>query len=325
MPTRSRTAKRRSAREYSSRATVEDYEKGEGHKVDNETFKTYTFYIKTGDEAVDVGLTLTLGDIEHDDQYFAGRAYVNRIAVTDIGNVAYENELDKFDEKSEGYAEYIKYNNNVDLSTDEDESEGGEEEGGEEQPASEIAWWLVPSILFAVAILIAVVGTLIRKLLERRSEKKTIKVATSYDRRTTLHKLHNEKSKNEGDKVAAEADTTADYDEFDDTLPASDEKAEEKAEEVEESKPEAEEPEKADKQEDSYDEFDDDKKSDKAPSEEAPTGETKPEETEKSEVNETEAKPEKKEKAKPEKPEKDKAKTPAPAPKKDGYYDDFED
>lgn len=307
-------------------STVEDYEKGEGHKVDNETFKTYTFYIKTGNEAVDVGLTLTLGDIEHDNQYFAGRAYVSRIAVTDIGNVAYENELDKFDEKSEGYAEYIKYNNNVDLSSGDDSDDNSGDEGGdeEEQPASEIAWWLVPSILFAVAILIAVVGTLIRKLLERRSEKKTIKVATSYDRRTTLHKLHNEKSKNESDKVAAEADTTADYDEFDDTLPASDEKAEEKAEDVkeEESKTEAEEPEKADKQEDSYDEFDDDKKSDKAPSEEAPTGETKPEETEKSEVTETEAKPEKKEKAKP---EKDKAKTPAPAPKKDGYYDDFED
>lgn len=318
-------------------STIEDYDKDEGYTIDEETFKTYTFYIKTGDEAVDVGLTLTLGDIEHDDQYFAGRAYVNRIAVTDIGNVAYENELDNFDEDGEGYAEYIKYNKNVDLSTGDDEDGEGDGDGSEEDDSSaagEIAWWLIPSILFAVAILIAVVGTLIRKLLERRSEKKTVKVTTSYDRRTTLHKLHNEKS-NEDEKVADEVDTTTDYDEFDDNLSASEEKTEAKVEKPEEEQPEAEEVKADEKPEatesaessDSYDEFDDDKASENASSKEAPAGDAvkaEADETDKP-ANAAEVKPEKQADAKPEKKESKPKTAAAPAPKKDGYYDDFED
>ncbi|MCI9031574.1 MAG: hypothetical protein HFK09_03510 [Clostridia bacterium] len=314
----------------------------------NETFKTYTFYIKTGDEATDVGVTLTLGDIEHDDQYFAGRAYVNRIAVTDIGNVAYENELEKFDKESEGYDEYIKYNNNVDLSTsdadddsDSDTDTDGDGSEEEETPASggELAWWLIPSILFAVAILIAVVGTLIRKLLEKRGDKKSVKVTTSYDRRHTLHKLHNEKSK-ESEKVADASPSSDDFDEFDDTLPSSEEntQAEIKTEETPEEKTESAE---TTDSSDSYDEFDDDKNSDSktessdtSKDDEVKNGETESavadsatDKVEADKPNEPADETKSSEKAKPakEKAKKEVKTTPAPAPKKDGYYDDFED
>ena len=287
-----------------STVVVNDPNRDDDDFIDDETFKTYTFYIKVGDSSVDVGLTFTLGGIEHNDQYFAGRVYINKIAFTDIGSVAYENELKNFDEKSTGYDKHIKYNNNVDLSSEDTE---GDDEGGdetEEETPTELAWWLIPSILFGVAVIIAVVGTLIRKLVEKRSRKKSVKATTSYDRRNTLEKIHNAKETKGENKVAAEGED-AEYDEFDDTLSAPVDKPEEaKAEETDEKEEKPAETETKESSSDSYDEFDDDKPEGKAEAE-----------TEKSEDVK------KGEKAEAE----NKSAASKPKESKDGYSDDFED
>lgn len=59
-----------------------------------------------------------------------------------------------------------------------------EEDSTENTQKGEIAWWLVPSILLGVAVVIAVIGTFIRKKIENRP-KKPVNPSTrsSYDRR----------------------------------------------------------------------------------------------------------------------------------------------
>ena len=303
------------------------------NSIDYETFKTYSFYIKTS-ETADIGLAITLGDTLLPNKQCSGRVYVNNIKVVQINNVDYETAVEDIDDDEQ-------YKMNVDLSTASED-----EDNNEEEPAkTEIAWWLIPSILFAVALLIVVIGTFIRKLLDRRAEKKSVQVKNSYDRKATLHKIHNDKEN--GDTVDASVDVD-DYDEFDDTVspaPATRAKVR-KAAEIDEFDDSVEE-----SAEDEFDEFDEsDKEADSAeqaadaqPAEKATEsaeeaaeskseetdGETKAEEAESETENAAnESKEEKAEKQPEKKVEKKPAKAVekrAPAKSGDAYTDEFED
>ena len=48
------------------------------------------------------------------------------------------------------------------------------------------ASWIVPSVLFGVAIIIAIVGFAIKKIATRPRKKKPVKGTVSYDRRNTI-------------------------------------------------------------------------------------------------------------------------------------------
>lgn len=196
--------------------------------TDNETFKTYTFYVKTSQSA-NVGLAVSLGDNRYTDRYCLGRVYVSDIKFDSVNNVDYDNAYADYDEDNPD-----PYTVFADLSTGDENSDGdgeGEDtENPEEEGSGELAWWLIPSILFAVALLIAVIGTVIRRLLDKRAEKKEVKVTNSYDRKATLHKIHNAKSE---DGANVEADMSDDdYENFDDTASPAPSKDNEKSESV---------------------------------------------------------------------------------------------
>ncbi len=291
--------------------------------TDYETFKTYSFYVKTT-ETADIGLAISLGDTLLPNKHCSGRVYVNDIKIIKINNVDYETAVADIDEDEQ-------YKMNVDLST------ATEDPDEEEKPKAEIAWWLIPSILFAVALLIAVIGTFIRKLLDRRAEKKSVQVKNSYDRKTTLNRIHNEKEG--GDSVDASV-ADDDYDEFDDTLSPVPAKArrERAASRVEDATEET-----VEEQADEFDEFDEfDEDSEKADADEkADNAEEQADENtsqeaavsdESQSANQEpatvveEEKPERKEAVKPVKKPVEKKVAPVPAKKSgDAYTDEFED
>lgn len=222
--------------------------------IDREAFKTYTFYIKTGKDANSALLTFSLGASEFPNRYCIGRLYINDITLSTITNTEYEEILPYFDEKGEKYdSEFVKYNTTTDFSEgDETEDDASDDKTEEETPSdtsNEVSWWLVPSILFAIALVIAVVGTFVRRLLERRTDNKSVKVRNSYDRGATLRKL-------QGGRVAttdSELNATDEYDEFDDNAPI--EPAKKQVVSTEESEEELDVT--AETTSDHYDEFDD--------------------------------------------------------------------
>ncbi|MCI8435987.1 MAG: hypothetical protein HFK10_08565 [Clostridia bacterium] len=185
--------------------------------TDREYYREFTFYIRA-EAATDVGVAITLGGNKFSNEHVSGRVYVNSIDVQEISNTEYEMKEAEIaaleeDDKTDPYTvlAHITAANTDDSGTDETPSE--EETGG-----SAVQWWLIPSILFAVAILIAVVGFTARKLVDKRSKRKTTEKMPEYDRRATLHKQHNRTAKDE-DKVETVDDTPADdttYDTFDD-------------------------------------------------------------------------------------------------------------
>lgn len=206
---------------------IKDTSTVEDSITDKETFKTYTFYVKTAD-AVDVGLSISLGSNVYPNRNCSGRVYVNNINVLAINNVDYEAAVEDLDE-DEQYIINAAFDT-ADEPTEEDPAETN----------NNIAWWLIPSILFAAALLIAVIGTAIRRFLDKRAGKKEVQITNSYDRKATLNKIHNDNVGESGDKdnkVSAVSETDDNtYDEFDDTRPAAEQKSEPKADRAVEEK-----------------------------------------------------------------------------------------
>jgi hypothetical protein len=174
----------------------------------DENFRTYTFYIKAGSTESSVSLALSLGDSTSSSKWISGKAYVNNVSYTDITNVAY-------DEAVAAVKDGKEYSIIADLSTP-DDADSDDNTSGEK---GELAWWLIPSILFAIAILIAIIGFITRKAIEKRAAKKgVIEKTVSYDRRATLNQEHN-KNADEEEKVSEVVETgTTDeqYESFDD-------------------------------------------------------------------------------------------------------------
>ncbi|MDE7395913.1 MAG: hypothetical protein K2M95_07335, partial [Clostridiales bacterium] len=171
-------------------------------------FRTYTFYIKAGGEDSTLSLRLSIGDTAQS-KWCSGQVYVNKITYTDITNVTYDDAISQIDNGNLSYAQSAEMS---DAAPVEDE-----EPASEAEPAkNELSWWLIPSILFAIAIVIAVVGFFIRKLLERGSKKKgVVEKTVSYDRRNTLNATHNENA-DEEDKISDVEPVDESYNSFDD-------------------------------------------------------------------------------------------------------------
>ncbi len=145
--------------------------------TDNEVYRTFVFFVKAGESDLTANLVIGLGDKERTNQYTVGRVYLNDITVEDMSEIDYSEKV-----KGLSDSEYLidTYTMRVDL------AEVKEETPETEEPESEgsLEWWLIPSILLAVAVVIAVVGTIIRKFIEKRPTKPTNTPSrSSYDRR----------------------------------------------------------------------------------------------------------------------------------------------
>lgn len=159
-----------------------------------EIYRDFIFYVNTDTSSPSVGFDISLGGSKNSKQYASGSVYVNSIEVLSINNTDYElsvkNLLDKDPDNDDPYI----INANL-KATDEDTKP---DEPTEKAP---IQWWLIPSILFAVAILLALVGTLVRRLVSKRQKHVKIEKVSSYDRSKTLDKIHNANTTDQTKKV----------------------------------------------------------------------------------------------------------------------------
>lgn len=178
--------------------------------VDNETFQTFTFYIKAGAEAKSIGIEISLGDATSSQRYCQGKVYVNDITFKSMTNVNFD-ELTT-DEKLKENDKILKADFSVPTTADKEDTS---------PEKSTFDWLIIPAILFGVAILIAIVGFSARKIVARRANRKTYEAVLTYDRAATLNKDFNASVTKDEDKVANTIDPseTRDsvYDSFDET------------------------------------------------------------------------------------------------------------
>jgi hypothetical protein len=176
-------------------------------KVDEivyDNFRTFTFYIKAPNTDTTTSLFVGMGGDVLPNQHCAGWLYINDIALTEISAVDYDEACDGVKGDNVIINDYAI---RADLTT---KTENEPEKPNDAKPSSDTAWWLVPSILLAVAVVLAVVGSFIRKAIEnrkpRRKANKTVARA-SYDRRNLIDKEESEKK-----ETTSEEDTFVDFD-----------------------------------------------------------------------------------------------------------------
>jgi hypothetical protein len=133
-------------------------------------WKTYTIYASFTNELT-TNITLALG---YTDEAVRGDVFFDNLVITTIDQATYKSELAEADDLST-IATFIDYT---------EPEEETEEETDESTWENEVNWFIVPSLITALAIIIAIVGFYGRKI----NFNKKPKVKTNYDRRKTLDK-----------------------------------------------------------------------------------------------------------------------------------------
>lgn len=162
------------------------------------TFKTYTFFISTGDNGGNVGIDLSLGG--DGVNRIAGKMIVSKVELTSINNTAYENAKESLTDEQKA----------VELS----EATSNDDGSDTEDTPSSIDAWIIPTVIFSAALVAAVVIILVLRIRDRLKKKKSKKVeySNAYDR---------SKASKDLDKLAA-AHNKSDSDSDDDKSTATD-------------------------------------------------------------------------------------------------------
>ncbi len=191
-------------------------------------FRTYQFYIASGETASTLYLRAALGDIAYPNRYVSGQLYIAYVGLVDLGSS---------DEEIEETATLKIIDNHVDA----EESDETEDEVTDTTESDTEKWWLIPSILFGVAIILAIVGSIIRSAIEKASRRKVKAQLSSYDRRYGYPESMSNENSFDDDKESSnvvieqepeQVNPTSEIDKFnDDDAPAT-KKAEVKNEEV---------------------------------------------------------------------------------------------
>ena len=174
---------------------------------DEEVFKTFTFYVYTGAEARNVQLALSLGG-EKPSQYTTGRIYVNAIRFTDITNTLYDEETAKIKRDADN-ALKVDFGNKS-------ETKDTSVTNPDKLPTApdNFNWLLVPTILFAAALLLALGGLVFRRVFDNLSAKRAKQVAiiakAGYSRNA------DKKGYKEFSESLSDSDDNRAYTEFDD-------------------------------------------------------------------------------------------------------------
>lgn len=138
--------------------------------VDTYEFRTYQFYIATANTATTLYLRAALGDIAYPNRYVSGELYISYVSLVNLGS----------SDEDIVETETLKI---IDNHVDAEENEDEEVEDETTAPTDNEKWWLIPSILFGVAIILAIVGAIIRSAITKRANRKTRAQLSSYDRR----------------------------------------------------------------------------------------------------------------------------------------------
>ncbi|MDE5563274.1 MAG: hypothetical protein K2J01_07025 [Clostridiales bacterium] len=138
---------------------------------DYETFKTYSFYISTGDNGGSIGLDITFGG-DQKEGYIQGRLIVGAIEMTEIDNLDYETAQKSND------AQVIA----VELS----ETNPDTDNSNTEAPSSEIQWWIIPTIIFSIALIAVVILIVVVRVRDHFKKKRKVTYSTEYDRNDVM-------------------------------------------------------------------------------------------------------------------------------------------
>lgn len=132
----------------------------------NGAWKTYTIYLSL-QESLTSGITLGLGD---DNVKTSGDVFFDNLRIEKIDESTFQNDIGNFDNDTTSC--FINY---TEETTTEDDDETW---------SNEFNWLILPSLITAVALIIAIVGFYVRKINFNRKPK----IKTKYDRRKTLDK-----------------------------------------------------------------------------------------------------------------------------------------
>ena len=126
---------------------------------------------------------LGLGDGAKTNKNIEGKVYIKNIALEDISNVDYEELTKDLKDDENLIDEYSMRVNLAASAADDSNADDSATDDTTDTQSHELAWWLIPSILLAVAVVIAVVGSIIKKPIENKPKKVDKKKHASYDRR----------------------------------------------------------------------------------------------------------------------------------------------
>ncbi|MCM1368413.1 MAG: hypothetical protein NC184_06380 [Roseburia sp.] len=184
---------------------------------DGETFKTFTFFIASGESGGDVGLNISFGG---DDRfgYIEGQLIIADISMTSITNTTFDTAEEELDSD---YQKAVRLSS-TDTDTTDDTTE---------KTTSDIAWWILPTVIFGACLIAAIVIILVVRLRDRAKKKKKTVYASEYDRSDTIkeiEKLQAQKARDdelaqqaEAQEEPENADGEAEAEEDTDTSPSS--------------------------------------------------------------------------------------------------------
>ncbi len=139
---------------------------------DYETFKTYTFYISSGASGGNIGLNISFGGDSHN-SYIQGKLIVSNISFKSMTQSEYD------DVKTD------KQSMKVALS----EASSDDKDNNTEKAPSEIAWWLIPTLIFSICLVAAIIIIIVMRLRDRAKKKKKSTYTSEYDRASVAKKL----------------------------------------------------------------------------------------------------------------------------------------
>lgn len=171
---------------------------------DYETFKTYTFYISTGSNGGEIGLNIKFGGDDRN-SFIQGRLIIGDVKLTSINNTTYEDAEKSLD------GDYEKAVSLSEATTDDDD-------GNAEPANNDIAWWIIPTVLFSACLVAGIIIILVVRLRDRAKRKKKTVYTSEYDRAKVSKALDDLKGSNDDtDKVPTETDGSDENDALTDT------------------------------------------------------------------------------------------------------------
>ncbi|MDR3021080.1 MAG: hypothetical protein LBU60_00135 [Clostridiales bacterium] len=164
----------------------------------NDSYKTYEFLVSTGSKSPNLSVEFTLGGFGHSREYVAATVYINDIQFETLESTEFDAAINKID--FDAQADYIEggiltVGNTYASSLYADLEKGilDPKPPTEESTAGTINWWLVPSILFAIVIVLLFI-IIILNYATKRSEAKSnptpviVPKRVDYDRNVAMRK-----------------------------------------------------------------------------------------------------------------------------------------
>ncbi|HHW89309.1 MAG TPA: hypothetical protein GX745_00175 [Clostridiales bacterium] len=155
-------------------------------------FVDYKFFVNVGASAITHNIQIWLGDNTKPSALASGLVVVDQISIEKIDETAYAEGIaalsseDK-DQIPDNIAKAV-------LSQTSDESTTPSEDEEDKKP---FEWWLVPSILFSILLIVCVIAIIVNYVAPVISKrlKRSKKGSIAYDRRLTVHTAINKKNK----------------------------------------------------------------------------------------------------------------------------------